>query len=67
MNVLRLPPRIANDNGEEHCWNCRACDCYAFMLVDNDGVTTIECASCRRDVTAIIAPTLSVGIDLCQQ
>lgn len=67
MTVLPLPRRPANDDNPETCWYCRACDCAAFMLVELDGVTTIECVSCRTDVTAIIAPTLSVGIDLCQR
>lgn len=65
--ILALPRRVANDNGEECCRYCRACDCYAFLLVENEGITTIECASCRIDVTAEVAPTLPVGIDLCQR
>lgn len=65
--ILALPRRVANDNAPETCWYCRDCDCSAFLLVDNDGTTTIECASCRVDVTPYILPTIAIGIDLCQR
>lgn len=62
-----FPRRIANDNDPDSYWYCRECDCHAFLLVSSaDGGTTIHCASCNRDVTPQISPTLAIGVDLCQ-
>ena len=66
MGVLAFPPRPLNDNEREQFWVCSACQQGAFVLISDaaTGLTTIECAMCRIDVTGLILPHLPVGVSL---